>query len=91
MGREEAERLLGQVSGWDLAWGKQPLLRKQFRFEGFTEAINFINAVARVADEQNHHPDIHIAYSRVVLEFTTHAIGGLSENDFIMAAHIDAL
>jgi 4a-hydroxytetrahydrobiopterin dehydratase len=63
---------------------------KEFKFVDFIGAINFVNLVADIAEEEGHHPDIHIFYNKVRLELSTHAIGGLSENDFILAAKIDA-
>ena len=64
-------------------------LFRSFKFMSFREAINFVNSVAKLADEEGHHPDICIHYNKVELELWTHAIKGLSENDFIMAAKID--
>ena len=66
-------------------------LRREFRFKGFKDAMLFVNKVAAVAERERHHPDIAIHYNSVVIELWTHAIGGLSENDFIMAAKIEAL
>ena len=66
-------------------------LRKQFIFKDFKEAIAFVNEVAKTAEAEGHHPDIYIFYNKVQLELYTHAVGGLSENDFIMAAKIDKL
>lgn len=66
-------------------------LRRQFKFENFKKSIDFVNEVARIAEEEGHHPDIYIFYNKVQLELFTHAVGGLSENDFIMAAKIDHL
>lgn len=66
-------------------------LRKQFTFKNFNEAIAFVNTVAPIAESEGHHPDIYIFYNKVQLDLFTHAVGGLSENDFIMAAKIDAL
>lgn len=63
---------------------------KEFKFKDFIGAINFVNLVADIAEMEGHHPDIHINYNKVLLELWTHAIGGLSENDFILAAKIDA-
>lgn len=66
-------------------------IRHEFKFKNFSEAIEFVNKVAKLAEEENHHPNIHIYYSRVVIDLTTHNIKGLSENDFIMAAKIESL
>lgn len=66
-------------------------LRRQFRFDDFMQAIDFVNKVAKIAEEQQHHPDIYIFYNKVQIDLFTHAVGGLSENDFIMASKIDYL
>lgn len=88
MEKAEVEKLLAQVSGWSLS-GKW--ITKEFHFRNFIEAMKFVNRVAAVAEEEGHHPDIHIHYNRVRFEIWTHAINGLSENDFILAAKIDIL
>lgn len=64
-------------------------ITKQFKFEGFKKAMEFVNKVAQLAESEGHHPDIKIVYSRVQLDLFTHAVGGLSENDFIMASKIN--
>jgi 4a-hydroxytetrahydrobiopterin dehydratase len=87
---EEAERLMGQVPGWELKSDEQKLVRR-FKFKGFREAMSFVNGVADLAEAEGHHPDMHIFWNRVRLELTTHAIKGLSENDFVMAAKISEL
>ena len=88
MGKAEVERLLYQVSGWSLS-GKW--ITKEFKFKNFVAAMKFVNRVADLAEEEGHHPDIHIHYNIVRFDIWTHAIDGLSENDFILAAKIDAL
>lgn len=82
---------LAQVPpGWEaIENGKK--IRKEFKFRDFKEAIDFVVKVAKLAEEEGHHPDIFIFYSRVIIELWTHAIGGLSENDFILAAKIEKL
>jgi len=60
-----------------------------FKFKGFREAMGFVNKVADIAEEEGHHPDIWISWNRVKLTLTTHKIGGLSRNDFIVAAKVD--
>jgi len=87
--REEAQKLLEQISDWELSEDVKNI-SKQYKFKDFIGAINFINNVAELAESEGHHPDIHINYNKVILELSTHAIGGLSENDFILAAKIDA-
>ncbi len=66
-------------------------IQYQFKFDSFLQSIEFVNKVADVAETEDHHPDITINYKKVTIELTTHAIGGLSENDFIMAAKIEKL
>lgn len=66
-------------------------LRRQFKFGNFKEAIAFVNKVADVAEAEGHHPDIYIFYNKVQIDLFTHAVGGLSENDFIMAAKINGI
>lgn len=80
---------LAKISGWDLIEEKK--ITKEFKFKGFGEAMDFVKKVAALAEEENHHPNIHIYYNRVKLDLSTHTISGLSENDFIMAAKIDEL
>ena len=85
---EDTTDLLPQIPGWTL---EGVTLRRAFRFKDFAGAMAFVNRVAERAEAEGHHPDIHIAWNRVRLELTTHAINGLSENDFILAAKINAL
>lgn len=85
---DKINELLKQVSGWSL---KEGHLFKKFKFKNFVEAIKFINSVAEIAESEGHHPDFCVHYNKVEIEIWTHAIGGLSENDFILAAKIDRL
>jgi 4a-hydroxytetrahydrobiopterin dehydratase len=82
---------LNQLDGWQLTPdGKR--IRKDWRLKNFMQAIRFFNRIAEVAESEGHHPDLHLeGYRNVWIEIWTHAIGGLSENDFILAAKIDAL
>ena len=86
---EEIKPPLSQIKGWSLV-GIQKIY-KEYKFSGFKEAMNFTNKVAAIAESEGHHPDFAILYNRVIINLTTHAIGGLSENDFIMAAKIDQI
>ncbi|HTY39932.1 MAG TPA: 4a-hydroxytetrahydrobiopterin dehydratase [Candidatus Paceibacterota bacterium] len=80
------------AAGEDSALAGSPKkIRKEYKFKNFEEAMAFVNKVAEIAQKDDHHPDIHVFYNRVQLELWTHAIGGLSENDFIVAAKVDAL
>ncbi len=87
--REKAEEYLRALSGWALS-GDSKRIRKEYQFKNFKEVIGFFNRIARISEEENHHPDLQIAYSRVGVELSTHAVKGLSENDFILAAKFDA-
>ena len=87
---QEAERLAAQVPGWQLKPDEQKLVRR-FKFKDFKEAMAFVNRVADLSESEGHHPDIYISWNRVRLELTTHAIKGLSENDFILAAKISGV
>ncbi len=89
LSREESEKLIAQVSNrWKLSENK---ISADFQFKNFKEAMIFVSKVAAIAEAEGHHPDIYIYYSRVKLELKTHAIGGLSINDFILASKIDQL
>ena len=100
--KEEANKLLKEIPGWkieelesfrkqkgtDLAYSK---ISKEFNFKDFKKAVEFVNKVANIANKEGHHPDIYIFYSLVKLTLYTHAAGGLTENDFIVAAKVNAL
>jgi len=90
LNRVEAEVLLRQVPAWvlnDVATN----ISKTFTFKNFMGAMNFANAIAKIAEEEGHHPDLAISWGKVGVELTTHAIKGLSQNDFILAAKIDQI
>jgi len=86
---QEAGRYLSGVPGWQMEEDKK--IKKEFRFKDFSGSMDFVNRVAKVAEEEGHHPAIFITYNKVRITLTTHALGGLSENDFIMAAKLDQL
>jgi 4a-hydroxytetrahydrobiopterin dehydratase len=86
----EVERMLGGVSGWRVEPGSSEL-RKRFKFDTFMDVIVFVRKMAELAESEGHHPDFCVRYTVLEVSLTTHAIGGLSENDFILAAKIDAL
>jgi 4a-hydroxytetrahydrobiopterin dehydratase len=89
--RAQAEEQLKKLSAWQLTSDGQRI-RKEWNAKNFMAAIDFFNAVAKVAEAEDHHPDLHLeSYRRVAIEIWTHAIAGLSENDFILAAKIDRL
>jgi 4a-hydroxytetrahydrobiopterin dehydratase len=88
LGRDEIERLLKSLQGWE-SNGKE--IFRSFEFKNFCQTMAFVNAVAWIANRQNHHPDLGVKYGSCTVRYSTHAIGGLSENDFICAAKIDAM
>lgn len=87
----EAADQLAKLSGWYLTHDGQRI-RKDWTVKNFMAGMGFFNKVAEVAEDDGHHPDLHIeGYRNVSIELWTHAIGGLSENDFILAAKIDQI
>ena len=89
--RADAQQQVAALSGWKLA-ADGDKIRKEWNAENFMAGIEFFNAVAKVAEEQDHHPDLSLTgYRHVAIELSTHSIGGLSENDFVLAAKIDQL
>ncbi len=75
----------------DPAWSAESniKIKREFIFKDFKQAMEFVNKVAEIAEDQGHHPDLNISYNKVQIELSTHFIGGLSENDFIVASKID--
>ena len=84
---EEIKPLAGQVPGWEVVESHH--LKKLYRFEDFKSALDFVNRVGELAEEQDHHPDLYLAWGKVDITTWTHKIDGLSESDFILAAKID--
>lgn len=82
------ERLLATLNGWEIVGHE---IAKTYRFRNYYETIAFVNATAWVSHQENHHPDLEVGFRECRVRYSTHAIGGLSENDFICAAKIDAL
>lgn len=88
----EIQKYLTEVGGnWDHVPSLVHKIKKEFKFKDFKEAMAFVNQVADLAEAEGHHPDIHISWNKVRLELFTHAIHGLSENEFILAAKIERL
>jgi 4a-hydroxytetrahydrobiopterin dehydratase len=79
--------LLAQLDGWSVEGGKK--LTKTYRFPGFAQALAFVNRAGAIAEKAGHPPDLLLSWGKGRVELTTHAIGGLSENDFILAAKLD--
>ena len=93
----EAQRMMSRLlstgadkDGWQIVEDGKAL-KREFKFADFYRAMSFVNAVAHVANAEDHHPDIECGWGYVRIRYQTHAIGGLHENDFICAAKIDAL
>ena len=84
------EGYLAQTPGWELVQDKQEII-KAFPFKNFYETMAFVNAVAFIANQEDHHPDLEVSYKQCRVRYSTHAIQGLSENDFICAAKINGL
>ena len=85
----ELDALKKQVPGWDVV--NEHHINKAFSFPDFQSALDFVNRVGAIAEEQGHHPDIFLAWGKVEITIWTHKIDGLTESDFILAAKIDRL
>ena len=90
LGRDEAERLLAETPGWQLD-DRASHIERTFRFPDFASALAFVDRVGALAEEEDHHPDIGFGWGYCRVVFQTHKIKGLHENDFIMAAKVNAL
>lgn len=88
MPSKEVRDNLKKIPGWQLN-GK--LIQREFVFKDFVKAMKFVNKIADIAESEGHHPDLHIHWNKVLVEMWTHAVGGLSENDFILAAKINRI
>lgn len=89
LSEEEIKNYLSQLNNWEFLESQK--ITKEFKFEDFVKAMEFVNKIADVAEKEGHHPDIAIHYNKVEITLWTHFISGLSENDFIMAAKIDTI
>jgi 4a-hydroxytetrahydrobiopterin dehydratase len=89
LGPDAVAALLPALPAWEAPGGSR--LARTFRFRDFAGALAFANRVGALAEAEDHHPDLHLSWGRVRVEFRTHAAGGLTENDFVMAAKVDAL
>jgi 4a-hydroxytetrahydrobiopterin dehydratase len=85
---EQAVELLGELKDWIFYTSR---IEKRFEFKNFKQALAFVNAVGAIAESDQHHPDIHCGWGYVELVLSTHSVGGLTRNDFILAAKIDAI
>lgn len=84
----QIQKYLQEVEGWSVAGNK---IRRDFKFKDFKQAMAFVNQMAQIAEAEGHHPDFCVHYNEVAVTVWTHAIGGLSENDFILAAKVDGI
>ena len=89
----EIHKYQKKVDGWQIIKGEEEIffLSKKFKFENFLNSQKFINEVGKISEEEGHHPDILFGWGYAEIKITTHAIKGLSENDFILAAKIDKI
>ena len=91
LSKTEAQQLMQQLhADWQLATDAKSIQR-EFKFKNFHRAMSFVNAIAHIANTEDHHPDLELGYGYCRVRFNTHAIGGLSENDLICAAKVDTL
>lgn len=89
---EGAREKLSQLDEWNLLEGEPPTIARTFELADFRRALAWVNRVGMLAEEQGHHPDLHIeSWNRVRIVLYTHAIGGLHDNDFVVAREVDAL
>ena len=86
----EVEKLMNDVPGWQVN-SMNTEISRTFEFKGYYKTIAFVNAIAWMANQEVHHPDLEVSYNQCVVKYTTHAIAGLSENDFICAAKVNLL
>ena len=91
--KSEIHKYLKKVDDWEVKKGEQEnfYLTKEFKFKNFEESQSFVNKVGKISEEEGHHPDIFFGWGYTKINITTHAIEGLSENDFILAAKIDQI
>jgi 4a-hydroxytetrahydrobiopterin dehydratase len=89
--QDEVETYMKQIdSEWKVDT-KMQIISKTYAFKNYNKTIAFVNAIAWIAEQEGHHPDLSVHYGKVIVDFTTHAVNGLTENDFICAAKIDLL
>ncbi|MBD3420446.1 MAG: hypothetical protein GF398_10045 [Chitinivibrionales bacterium] len=91
LSNSEEDSYLREVQGWELSREGIHCISKQFTFNDFAETMRFVNQVAELAEAEGHHPDMQVSYGRLVIALHTHAILGLSENDYILASKIDRI
>jgi 4a-hydroxytetrahydrobiopterin dehydratase len=90
--RQDIDRLLQELPGWSVAQAEGHLqLTRTFKFKGFMPAVELVDRIAPIAEAEGHHPDLHLTYGSLRVDLWTHAAGGLTENDFVLAAKIDRI
>ena len=87
---DAVNKFLADLEGWTLD-EEGPALQRRFKFKNFPQTMLFVNAVAWLAQQQDHHPDVQFGYNQCQIRYTTHSVGGVSENDLICAARINTL
>ncbi len=87
--QEGIDALLRDLQGWKVFENHH--LKKEYKFPTYMDGVQFVNQLAAIAEEQNHHPEIYLGWRRVTVEIYTHVVDGLTDNDFILAAKYDAL
>ncbi len=87
---DDVKQYLAKVPGWEVN-ADNTMISRKFTFKGFAKTMGFVNAIAWISHQENHHPDIEFGYNYCLVKYTTHAIKGLSENDFICAAKVNVL
>lgn len=90
LSQAEVTDFLAEVKGWQVSADGR-WISQHFKFKDFYQTMAFVNAIAWISHQENHHPDLEVGYNQCLVKYTTHAINGLSKNDFICAAKIDAL
>lgn len=90
LSEEKLKKYLADVQHWEVNTDKTEISRR-YQFKNFYHTMAFVNAVAWIANQENHHPDLEVGYNYCVVKYSTHAIKGLTENDFICAAKVNAL
>jgi 4a-hydroxytetrahydrobiopterin dehydratase len=87
---KEVNELMTQIKSWSVS-DDQTFIYRHYEFKGFYKTMAFVNAVAWIANQENHHPDMEVGYNYCRIKYTTHAVKGLTQNDFICAAKINLL
>lgn len=87
---DEVKRYMTEVKNWEVS-SDGVFISKRFSFKGFYKTMAFVNAIAWIANQEGHHPDMEVGYNYCLVKYTTHAVNGLTKNDFICAAKIDKL